>query len=296
MAARTSREQARHWEHPGLPGVDLLRARYISHSFTRHVHDGYVIAAVTGGVEGIGLPGGPERAGAAGVVLINPETPHSAYAGAEDGWSYRVLYPAPGLVASVAAETSTLRGTPAFTMNVLDDPSTAAMIADVHHAAENDNVLAADTFLRLVVARLLARHGAAPAGSRALPGGGPAVAARARDLLATRLIAPPSLTELATRTGTSPFALLRAFKTAYGLPPHAWLTGERVRAARRLLDSGVTPADTASAVGFTDQPHLNRHFARIVGVPPGAYQRERRTKSAATPGDGRRPGTGGATS
>jgi AraC-like DNA-binding protein len=29
-------------------------------------------------------------------------------------------------------------------------------------------------------------------------------------------------------------------------------------------------------VGFTDQPHLNRHFTRIVGVPPGAYQRERK--------------------
>jgi AraC-like DNA-binding protein len=26
---------------------------------------------------------------------------------------------------------------------------------------------------------------------------------------------------------------------------------------------------------FTDQPHLNRHFTRIVGVPPGAYARER---------------------
>ncbi|WP_329137242.1 AraC family transcriptional regulator [Streptomyces sp. NBC_01476] len=274
MAATTDREEARHWEHPGLPGVDLLRARYIRHTFTRHAHDGYVIAAVTDGIEGIGLPGGRERAGPGGVVLINPGTPHSAYAGVEDGWSYRVLYPSADVVASVAAETSELRGTPAFTATVLDDPANAAMIADVHRAAESDNPLAADTFLRLVVARLLARHGAAPA-SGPLPGGGPGAAARARDLLAARLTAPPSLAELATGTGTSPFALLRAFKKTYGLPPHAWLTGERVRAARRLLGSGATPADTAAAVGFTDQPHLNRHFTRIVGVPPGAYQRER---------------------
>jgi AraC-like DNA-binding protein len=43
-----------------------------------------------------------------------------------------------------------------------------------------------------------------------------------------------------------------------------------------MLEAGRAPAETAVAVGFTDQPHLNRHFTRIVGVPPGAYQRERR--------------------
>jgi AraC-like DNA-binding protein len=81
---------------------------------------------------------------------------------------------------------------------------------------------------------------------------------------------------LAADLGTSPFALLRAFRDVYGLPPHAWLTDARVRRARRLLDAGTAPAEAAVTVGFTDQPHLNRHFARIVGVPPGAYQRERK--------------------
>ncbi|MFI0719688.1 AraC family transcriptional regulator [Streptomyces sp. NPDC021224] len=272
----TRGEQARHWEHPALPGVDLLRARYIRHTFPRHAHDGFVLAAVTSGVEGIGLPGGAERAGAGGVVLINPETPHSAYAGTEEGWAYRVLYPAPQVVSAVAAELSLPQGTPSFTTTVLHDPGTARMIADVHSAAERDNALAADTCLRVLLARLLSRHGSAPGAVRGGADGGRTVAARAREMLLSRLPDPPGLEALAAEFGTSPFALLRAFRSAYGLPPHAWLTGERVRAARRLLDAGVAPAAAASAVGFTDQPHLNRHFTRIVGVPPGAYQRERK--------------------
>jgi AraC-like DNA-binding protein len=275
-AGEPEREQARHWEHPGLPGVDLLRARYVRHTFSRHVHGGYVIAGIVGGVEGIGVPGGPLRAGPGEVVLINPETPHSAYAGAAGGWNYRVLYPEADVVAAVAAETTALRGTPVFNATVLADPDAVRMIADVHRAAERDNALAADTFMRMVVARLLARHGAAPAAPGGGPAAGPGAAALARDLLAARLAEPPSLAELAEQTGTGTFALLRAFRTAYGLPPHAWLTGERVRAARRLLEAGATPADTAATVGFADQPHLNRHFTRIVGVPPGAYQRERK--------------------
>ncbi|MEU8530932.1 AraC family transcriptional regulator, partial [Streptomyces sp. NPDC048629] len=98
----------------------------------------------------------------------------------------------------------------------------------------------------------------------------------------TRFATPPpghpwrrTLERLAAELGTSPFALLRAFRETYGMPPHTWLTDARVRRARRLLDAGTPPAEAAVAVGFTDQPHLNRHFTRSVGVPPGAYQRER---------------------
>ncbi|CAM5684234.1 AraC family transcriptional regulator [Streptomyces hirsutus] len=105
---------------------------------------------------------------------------------------------------------------------------------------------------------------------------GARTAARARVLLEERMTAPPTLEQLADELGTSPFALLRAFRDTYGMPPHTWLTDARVRRARRLLDAGTLPSETAVAVGFTDQPHLNRHFGRIVGVPPGAYQRERK--------------------
>jgi AraC-like DNA-binding protein len=98
---------------------------------------------------------------------------------------------------------------------------------------------------------------------------------------------PPSLEQLARELGVGPFALLRAFKSEYGMPPHTWLTNARVRRARSLLENGVAPSEAAVTVGFTDQPHLNRHFTRIVGVPPGAYQRER----ARTYKTGRRDGS-----
>lgn len=89
------------------------------------------------------------------------------------------------------------------------------------------------------------------------------------------MVEPPTLERLAADLGTSPFALLRAFRDAYGMPPHTWLTDARVRRARQLLDTGTPPAEAAAIVGFTDQSHLNRHFTRSVGVPPGAYQRAR---------------------
>ncbi len=94
-------------------------------------------------------------------------------------------------------------------------------------------------------------------------------------MLHERVTAPPALDELARLTGLGPHALLRAFRAETGLPPHAYLNQVRVRLARGLLDRGVSPAEAAARAGFADQAHLTRHFKRIVGVPPGAYQRAR---------------------
>jgi AraC-like DNA-binding protein len=111
------------------------------------------------------------------------------------------------------------------------------------------------------------------------------------SLLHERVTDPPTLGELALVTGVGPFALIRAFQAETGLPPHAYLNQLRVRRARELLDRGVPPAGAAAEAGFADQAHLTRHFKRVVGVPPGAYQQARRHGArlvAAVP-DGTRP-------
>ncbi|MFD0251720.1 AraC family transcriptional regulator [Streptomyces sp. NPDC127113] len=268
-------ERARHWQYEELPDVDLLRAQYIRKTFMRHTHEHFVIAAIADGVEVFHHGGGDQYAGAGSLALVNPDTPHTGRAGVPEGWRYGAVYPAPELVAGIAAETTTLRGTPGFVRPVLDDPYAVELVHRVLRAADEGNALAADTLLRVAVTRLLRLNGG-PLPRREVPTAGGGVAARARAVLEERMAEPPSLERLAGELGTSPFALLRAFRDAYGMPPHTWLTDARVRRARRLLDTGTSPAEAAVAVGFTDQPHLNRHFARIVGVPPGAYQRERK--------------------
>ncbi|MER7349161.1 AraC family transcriptional regulator [Streptomyces aurantiacus] len=270
-----SAEQARHWTYAELPGVDLLRAHYVRKTFARHTHEHFVMAAISQGVDVFRHSGADRHAGPGSLALINPDTPHTGRAGAPEGWRYGAVYPAPDVVAAIAAETTTLRGTPGFVLPVLDDPYAVALVHRVLRAAEEGNALAADTFLRVAVTRLLRLNGG-NVPQRGVRSAGARVAARARAVLEERLADPPSLERLAADLGVSSFALLRAFRDAYGMPPHAWLTDARVRRARHLLDAGTTPADAAVAVGFTDQPHLNRHFARIVGVPPGAYQRERK--------------------
>lgn len=270
-----SSERARHWRYTELPGVDLLRARYVHKTFVRHTHENFVIAAIADGVEVFHHRGSDQYAGAGALALVNPDTPHTGRAGVPEGWRYGAVYPSPEVVAEIAAETTAIRGTPGFVSPVLDDPYTVSLVHQVLRAADEGNALAADTLLRVAVTRLLRLNGGTLP-QREVRTAGARIAARARAVLQERMAGPPTLEKLAEELGTSPFALLRAFRDAYGMPPHTWLTDARVRRARGLLDAGVTPAEAAVAVGFADQPHLNRHFTRMVGVPPGAYQRERK--------------------
>jgi AraC-like DNA-binding protein len=100
---------------------------------------------------------------------------------------------------------------------------------------------------------------------------------RARELLTSRLAAPPRLQELADAVGANRFVLLRSFRRAVGVPPHAFVLRLRVERARALLARGADISESALALGFADQSHLTRVFTRIVGLSPGAYRRQMRS-------------------
>jgi AraC-like DNA-binding protein len=266
-------EVARYWQHSAVAGVDLLRARFITHRYGRHAHETYTLGLIEAGTEEFEYGGALMRATAGAVALLDPEVVHTGQAATAAGWSYRVLYPE---VSDVADGLGWPRGTPLFPQTVVYDPRSAALLRRAHQAAEHSDQLTSSSLLTAALAGLLTAH--------ARPGGAvtPAPAPRSpagiravRELLHERLADPPALAELAALTGLSQFAVLRAFRAQTGLPPHAYLNQLRVRRARALLDQGLGLAQVAVMAGFADQAHLTRHFKRVVGVPPGAYQRER---------------------
>ena len=65
----------------------------------------------------------------------------------------------------------------------------------------------------------------------------------------------------------------RAFKATAGMAPHEWLLLRRVDRAKSLLASSDLPlSQVASECGFSDQSHMTRVFARIVGHSPGRWR------------------------
>lgn len=81
---------------------------------------------------------------------------------------------------------------------------------------------------------------------------GPASASS--DQLDEHLVQGIRLREAAAILHRRPSQLVRGFTAAFGLPPHRYLVGRPVLAARRRLLDGEPIAKVAVAVGPCDQP------------------------------------------
>jgi AraC family transcriptional regulator len=66
----------------------------------------------------------------------------------------------------------------------------------------------------------------------------------------------------------------RAFKRTFGKSPHAFVIRRRVElAAQYMLQTEAPLSDIALQCGFTDQPHLCKHFRQMTGHTPAAWRR-----------------------
>lgn len=102
-----------------------------------------------------------------------------------------------------------------------------------------------------------------------------------RDWALQRLDGPLALDELAAHAAMSPRTFARRFREETGLSPGRWLTQQRLRRARHLLESSDLPVErVAHEVGFATATSLRRHLAAEAGVAPSTY---RRTFRAAEP-------------
>lgn len=93
------------------------------------------------------------------------------------------------------------------------------------------------------------------------------------DWARSHLDQPLTLAVLARQASTTTRTLTRRFSAETGVPPLQWLTSERVRRARQLLedtDHGIE--DVAAACGLGTAANLRIHFARETGSTPTAYR------------------------
>jgi len=272
MTARRAAEKAKYWQDASLGNLELLHAVFVTHHFAPHTHDGFAIGVIEAGVETFTYCHQFHVAPAGSIVLINPGEMHTGEAWNADGWRYRMLYPGADLLRRAASEAAGHTvDVPLFPQPVVHDAYLAQLLVNLHISLERrDSQLERESRLLWTLTQLVTRFARIGTTRQAVHSEGQAVAT-VRDYLTAHLSETVTLAQLAARTNMSAFHLLRVFRQATGLPPHAFQTQLKVARAKLLLGEGLPIADVAAGVGFTDQSHLNRHFKRVVGVTPGQY-------------------------
>lgn len=268
-------DEARFFRSPALPDTELLTARFFRHSFAPHWHEGYVVAVITAGAEGYRYRGARHVAEPWTLACINPDEIHTGERAAEQGWAYRVFYPAAEMLAGLAGQLCRTSGggLPRLPQQVIRDATLARGLARAHLLLEHGpDQLEAQTAALNALATLLTRHGEVRNNAGAARGGAGAHVSAMRERLAADLAEPLTLEDLGRAVGLSAFHAARLFARETGMPPHAWRNALRVNRSLPLLRGGANVAEAATACGFTDQSHFTRHFRRAFGVSPGRWR------------------------
>lgn len=190
------------------------------------------------------------------------------------------VYLAPALMARVARDVTgrCVSEVRLHDILCLRDPVLTGIVDSVAREARSGaagNALYVEALGTQLAVHLLRHHASvsfAEAASRSRLA--PQLERRLREYIDTHLHEPISLECLAEVAGLGVWTFSRRFRESFGSAPHAYVVGQRVERARRLLAEGrLAVKEVSAACGFADQAHLTRTLHARLGITPAVLRR-----------------------
>jgi AraC-like DNA-binding protein len=263
------------WRDPAMPHVESRRACHSRACYKAHSHPTYSIGAVDEGVSLFtGASDGPVTLHAGTVVFIPAERVHACNPMPDSAWSYQMLHLDASWLHAVRQEYARAEAGhgAAEPIRIVREPMvyqrfchlnallfSQADLSDkeaalIEFIGDCDNVEG----LRIDMPESFAHQAGA--------------LAPVLDFLRQAGAAGVCLGELARMAGMSRYQLIRAFRAATGMTPHAWQLNQRINQARERIRAGEGISEVAYGLGFADQAHFQRVFKAHAGITPGRYR------------------------
>ncbi len=267
-------ENITYWRDPQIRGFEICQVNGSRHVFPDHAHDGiYAIGMMeSGGAYCLGAQKSYSLVSPGQVALINPSQVHSGVPVPGKRISYRMIYFEMQLMATAAAEVGRQpQVLPEFPCLVVGDPLLWRRLQRLCRVFQGPGGrLEKESAIMDAMAHLVPFYGNVTSKQSLCRSTGCSIR-NAKEFLSENLERKIALEDVARAAGLSRYHFLRVFKRATGLPPHLFRTLRRIDRAKQLLCTGLPPAHTALAVGFSDQSHFSNTFRKYTGATPGQY-------------------------
>lgn len=255
-----------------LPQVEMRRANHSLACYHTHTHDEFSVGVIDVGAATCRQGSAQQTLHQGMVVVINPGDAHACNPRAGQAWSYRMLFIDTRWLGQLQADMPGSSGD-YRPLAAVKHPAarTYAQFDALFDALEREDDDALGLEEKLIAFLMAPGLGGGDGG---LPSSTPhSQLGRTREMILDQLEGKITLDDMALEAGLSRYHLIRSFKQAYGLTPHAFQLDQRINRAKYLLKQGNAMVDVAQQLGFADQSHFQRNFKKRHAVTPMHYQR-----------------------
>lgn len=261
-----------YWRDSTLPFIELRSTFSSLQTYKPHFHAQLSFGAVISGETRASCRGRERLLRHGDLVLIAPHVVHSCNPIAGQARSYHMLY----LDEAWCLENvSSLRGRSLAAVggdvSVIRDSGLFAQYLEFVTSLPDMRATEAAALLQhLLTAALDCNRPAAPLPQCQQP------AERIKQALLDSIESPATLADLAHAFGCRKETLIRVFRRAFHITPHAFVNNARIERAKQRLKTGEQIAHVAADLGFSDQAQLHRTFVSYTASTPGQYRRAQR--------------------
>ncbi|MEE1673838.1 AraC family transcriptional regulator [Agarivorans aestuarii] len=254
-----------------LPFVELRQAKHSAACYHSHSHDEFSFGVIDTGEAVYKNMQCHHHINQGHTVTINPGDVHSCNP-KQGAWSYRMLFVDTAWIGQLQQEMLARPASDfcAFEQHYLSDQHSYHLLDKVFNSIslESDSLEQESLLIAFLEQQFVGKH---PLRAELRCIAKPQLK-RVEECIQDQLDSQLSLSDLAEVAGLSRYHLVRSFKQAYGLSPHAFQLNQRINLAKALLREGSSIADTALDLGFADQSHFQRNFKKRLALTPRQYQ------------------------
>jgi AraC-like DNA-binding protein len=252
--------------------VEAYRFKGIMQKFPNHFHEYYVIGFIESGNRRLSCKNKTYTIHPGDLLLFNPLDNHTCEQLDSQALDYCCLNIESAVMQAAVKEITGTTALPQFKQTVILGSKKVLCLKKLHQTIMDGQAnLHKEEFFLSLIEQLLADEK-----TPLLPPDYVSVlhlqTAKVCDYIHDHYPEHISLDTLSSIAQMNKYSLLRAFTKIKGITPYRYLETIRINEAKKLLEKGSAPLDSALQTGFVDQSHFTNRFKESIGLTPGQYQ------------------------